>query len=72
MKIMHLKKLKIKKSFIGKISLYLAFKFFISWWFIFYIFDIIMTIFKIHMFHSKCDKCNVIILKVHYESTMFF
>jgi hypothetical protein len=50
MKIMHLKKLKIKKSFIGKISMYLIFKFFIWQWFVFYIFLTLLW----HFFEFTC------------------
>jgi hypothetical protein len=35
-------------------------------------FNIIMTFFRVHHFlFYLCDKCNVIISKVHYESTIF-
>ncbi len=64
-----LKKLKWIFFYIGKISLHLILKLFIWWWFFFSFFWHEYYIFlSPHFSLSLCDKHNVIISKVYYES----
>ncbi len=65
----HFKKL-IKNIYIKKVSMHFTNKFFISWFiFLFLFFDTTLTHFlSQHFLFFMCDRHNVVISKVHYES----
>jgi hypothetical protein len=62
---------KNKKTYIRKISMHFINQFFIWWCFIFYFDTTLMYFLSPHFSFSLCDKCNVVISKVHYESRIF-